>query len=103
MNEMTNQYQPETAVGMLAEATLQAAVQIAIVKGLYKVTDNPTKKENFSRKLSEALKSTTKDNLDRVMEEWKEATEANLNNAWLKQLMVTQAAELAQIAISKIN
>jgi hypothetical protein len=37
------------------------------------------------------------------MEEWKEATEANLNNAWLKQLMVTQAAELAQIAISKIN
>jgi hypothetical protein len=30
---MTNQYQPETAVGMLAEATLQAAVQIAIVEG----------------------------------------------------------------------
>lgn len=85
----------QTAVGLLAEATMKAAVQISIQKGI-------NKQESFADTLTSALRVTITDNLDRVIAEWKEATEANTNNAWLQELMKTQAVELAQMAVKSI-
>lgn len=93
---MTNQ--PETAVGLLTLAVTKAAIHIANAQGLYQ---RPISDE-FADRLIKAIKSTLKDNLERIMAEWKEATEASLSNAWLKKLMETQAIELAQIAINSI-
>ncbi len=85
-----------TAITLLAEATMKAAVHIAIAQGI-------SKQNGFSGRLTEALRSTVKGNLERVMEEWKEATEANLSNAWLQELMKTQSVELAQMAVKSIS
>lgn len=93
---MTNQ--PETAVELLTLAVTKAAIHLANAQGLYQ---RPISDE-FVDRLIEIIKSTLKDNLERVMAEWKEATEANLSNVWLKELMKTQAVELAQIAIKSI-
>jgi uncharacterized protein YqgV (UPF0045/DUF77 family) len=78
-----------SAVTLLAEATLKAAVHIKIEKKL----------DIDAETLSEALKTTIKGNLDEVMTDWKEALEANLGNTWLQELMKVQAVELAQKSI----
>jgi len=89
---------PETAIGLLTLAVTKAAIHIANTKGLYQKPIS----DAFVDKLTKTIKSTLKDNLERVMAEWKEATEANLSNAWLKKLMKTQSVELAQMVIKSL-
>jgi hypothetical protein len=89
----------QTAVGLLTEATRDAAMQIAKDRGIYQpghVSDE------FVDKFIQAVKSSLLDNLDQVMSEWKEATEAHLNDAWLRELMKTQALQIANIAVNKL-
>ncbi len=87
-----------TAVELLTIAVTKATIHMANVQGLYQA---PISNE-FADRLIETIKSTLKDNLERIMREWTEATEANLSNAWLKKLMETQSVELAQIVIKSI-
>jgi hypothetical protein len=91
--------QNQTAVGLLTEATRDAAMQIARDRGLYQPG---SVSDDFIDKFIQAVKSTLLDNLDRIITEWKEATEANLNDAWLQELVKTQAVEMANIAINKL-
>lgn len=93
---MTNQ--PETAVGLLTLAVTKATIEIAKTQNLYQVPIS----DDFVDKLTKAIKVTLKNNIERIMAEWGEATEANLSNAWLKELMKTQAIELAQMVIKSI-
>jgi predicted metal-dependent hydrolase len=81
-----------SAIELLAEATMKAAVFIATERGI-------NNQENFAERLSDALKETVKSNLDQVQKEWADALEANVSNAWLQELMKVQAVELAQKAI----
>lgn len=77
-----------TAVNVLANGTIRAAGLILLSKG-HKVADLDLDA------LTTALKATLKANLDRVMAEWKDATEANMNELWLKELMNAQCNTLA--------
>lgn len=92
---MTDQTQPQTAIGLLAQATAKAAIELAVARGL------PS--DGFVDKLTEATKTTLKDNIERVMGEWEEATEADLSNAWLQALLTAQAVELGRMAVESIS
>ena len=82
-----------TAVTILCEATMRAAVRQTIIKGI----------EVDAGEMAEALKVVVKANLDWVMEEWKEATEANIGEAWLRQMINVQAHELATEALASMG
>jgi hypothetical protein len=105
LNESLNQRtrkmttQSQTAVGLLSKATRDATMQLARERNLYQ-PENVS--DEFVEIFIKAVKSTLLDNLDRIMDEWEEATKANLSNAWLQKLMETQAVEMANIAVNKL-
>lgn len=91
---MTNQ--ETSAVTLLTQATMKAAVHIAIKEGI-------NKQKDFADRLTEALKITLKDNISRVMKEWEEALSAKLGNAWLQKMMTVQSIELANLAVKSLK
>lgn len=79
----------DSAITLLCNKTMEAAARIAAIRGL-----TPDAGE-----LSEALKTTVKANLDRILTEWKEALEANIGEGWLGTMIQAQATELAMEAL----
>jgi len=78
----------QTAYTVLAEATRQAAVEQLLHSGYDVGTID-------CEKLTQALKDTFRDNLTEIQEEWKNAIEARMGEAMLKEIVNTQANSLA--------
>lgn len=81
-----------TAVEILSTGTINAGLEILRRNG-----QDPRQAD--AGLLSEAFKTTIKGNLDRILSEWGEATDANLNDGWLRQMMNAQCFELANEAL----
>lgn len=79
------------AVEILSQGTMKAAV--------LHLTTGTSLKDIDAGKLAECLRETIKSELDTVMSEWREATEANMSEAWLRELMNAQCNELALKAL----
>lgn len=74
-----------TAIEVLVNATVKAIVLQANAKNIELDLDvwHPI------------LVNVVKTNLDRIMDEWKEAVDATLGEGWLRVMVNTQANELA--------
>lgn len=88
-----------TATKILADGTIKASWLILKDRG-YDL-DEIVNSEKLSE-LTKAIKDTLKAQIGQVMGEWKEATEAQVSEAWLRKLMNTQANELAHKALAKL-
>ena len=82
-----------SAVTVLAEATMRSAIKQVISREL----------EVDASEMAEALREVCKTNLSRVMSEWKDAIDARLSEGWLRQLINTQANELANEALQSLG
>ena len=83
-----------TAIELLTTGTIKAGFEILRSNG-----KDPRKAD--CALLSEVYKSTIKDNLDSILQEWREATEADISENWLKTILNTQCTEMATIALKK--
>jgi len=76
------------AWSVLVEATTRCAARLARERGY---TD--------AGRLTDALKATLKASIADILAEWQDAVDANLSEGWLRELLNTQATELASRAI----
>ena len=84
------------AVTVLSEGTIRAAGLQLVHLGIdYKSVDLDA--------LTETLKTTVKANLDQVLAEWKDATDAHMSEAWLRELMNAQCNTLALEALKSMD
>ena len=80
---------PETAISLLATATMKAYIAISRERNL------PVDADKACANMRTAIKS----NLDTILTEWKEATEARMSEGWLQELVKTQAVTMALEAL----
>jgi hypothetical protein len=86
----------DSAWKVLADATLRASIELCRREGI-----DPSAEE-----LSAALKSTLKENMPRILDEWiqavgDESQPPALGPGWLRELVNVQAWELASEALEK--
>jgi hypothetical protein len=87
----------KSAWDILIEAVIIATGRIARHKDVY---------DEFMADLDKhtaIMRQVMKDNIDTVLAEWKEATEATVSEGWLKELMNAQANEIALESLKRME
>ncbi len=80
---------PANAMTVLVDATIAAAVMILKSKHI----------EIDAERLTADLRSTMRAEIGNILQEWKDAIDADLNEEWLRLMMNTQAITLALKAL----
>jgi len=86
----------KSAIEILADGSALAAVYILQSRGIDPKSLNP---EEFSASLREVMK----DELDAVLQEWKDAVEARMGNDFLKYQMNVQCNHIGMLALQKLG
>jgi hypothetical protein len=73
------------AINMIVDATTIATGQLAKQRNIELDVD----------RLTPILKSVLTDNIESIMNEWRDGVEANIGEAWLRTMVNSQAYELA--------
>jgi hypothetical protein len=76
------------AVKILCDGSIKASILILRDRGIDTKTID-------AGKLSDALKTTLKTNLDQIMKDWQDAINANMSEGWLRELINVQCNEMA--------
>lgn len=88
--------QPKDAWGILIDATIRATSLIAQSKGVHA-------EFAASDESKTAIVQTFKENMERVQQEWADAVEAHMPEAWLRKLMNVQANELGLESLKRMG
>jgi len=78
-----------TAIGILSQGTIKATLLHLKAEG------DPI---DDTGKVAVIIKAVLKDNLTKILAEWKDASEAHMPHAWLKEMMNLQCNEYGAMA-----
>ena len=83
------------AWNLLTDTTIKAILLITQYKRI--------NLEGKDAEIASSLKSVVKERIPTIQEEWEDAVESHLGNAWLKELMNAQAIELVILTLKDMD